>query len=185
MASEERDAYRVAMFAEAASHGPWQLPTKVRVEVIQQEARGLAMLGEPMSVIEQKLGEAERLFATATGDDRPQFGSYFNEGALLLRSASCYIEAGKPIRAARLFGDALRGGTLSRRDEGYFRARRAVACALSGEPDEAAADGLTALRIATATNSQRTTRELARTVKILTPWSSRPGPRRLREALSG
>lgn len=183
MASEERDAHRVALLAEAAAYGPWQLPIKVRVEVIQQEARGLAMLGESMNVIEQKLDDAERLFAGANGDDRPQFGTYFNEGTLLLRSASCYIEAGKPARAATLFGDALQGGSLSRRDEGYFRARRAVACALSGEPDEAAQEGLTALCIALTTNSQRTTRELARTVKILRPWSSRPGPRRLYEAL--
>jgi len=187
MAYEERDAQRVATLAEAAQRGPWQLPAKVRVEVTQQEARGLAMLGEPIGVIEQKLGEAQQLFGSADGDEdnRPQFGTYFNEGALLLREASCYIEAGKPGRAAALFGDALVGSGLSRRDEGYFRARRAFACALSGEPDDAAEEGLAAWRIATATNSQRTTRELARTVKVLTPWGSRPGPRQLREALRG
>jgi hypothetical protein len=114
-----------------------------------------------------------------------QVGAYFNGGALLLREASCYIEAGKPARAATLFEDALTSGGLSHRDEGYFRARRAFACALSGEPDYAAQEGLVSLSIATATNSQRTTRELSRTVKALAPWGSRPGPRRLREALRG
>lgn len=183
MAYEERDAHRVATMAEAAQRGPWQLPAKVRVEVTQQEARGLAMLGEPIAVIERKLDEAKQLFATADGDDRPQFGTYFDAGALVLREASAYIEAGKPARAASLFGTVLVGGGLSRRDEGYFRARRAVACALSGEPDEAAQEGLTARHIATATSSQRTTRELTRVVRILTPWSSRPGPRELTEAL--
>lgn len=143
------------------------------------------MLGESISVIERKLDDAQRLFARAARDDRPQFGTYFNEGALLLRAASCYIEAGKPGRAATLFHDAIAGGGLSRRDEGYFRARRAFACALSGEPDDAANEGLTAWRIAAATSSQRTTRELARTMKVLTPWDSRPGPRQLREALRG
>jgi len=185
MAYEERDAQRVATLAEAAQCGPWQLPAKVRVEVTQQEARGLAMLGASIDVIERKLDEAQRLFASGDGDDRPQFGTYFNTGALLLRSASCYIEAGKPGRAAVLFDDAIARGGLSRRDEGYFRARRAFACALSGEPDDAAQEGLTAWRIATATNSQRTTRELARTVKVLTPWRSRPGPRELHDALRG
>jgi transcriptional regulator with XRE-family HTH domain len=183
MAYEERDAQRVATLAEAAQRGPWQLPVKVRVEVTQQEARGLAMLGEPIGVVERKLKDAQGLFASAKADDRPQFGTYFNADALLLREASCYIEAGKPARAASLFEGALDSGGLSRRDEGYFRARRAFACALSGEPDDAAREGLVALSIATATSSQRTTRELARTAKVLTPWCSRPGPRQLREAL--
>lgn len=183
MAYEERDAHRVATFAEAAQQGPWQLPGKVRVEVIQQEARGLAMLGEPVRIIEQKLEQAQRLFTRAVEDDRPQFGTYFNASALLLREASCYIEAGKPARAATLFDGALTSGGLSRRDEGYFRSRRAFACALSGEPDDAAHEGLVALSIATTTSSQRTARELARTVKALAPWSSRPGPRQLSEAL--
>lgn len=49
MVYEERDGQRVATLAEAAQHGPWQLPANVRVEVTQQEARGLAMLGEPLA----------------------------------------------------------------------------------------------------------------------------------------
>jgi tetratricopeptide (TPR) repeat protein len=185
MAYEDRDAHRVAALADAAQHGPWQLPPNVRVEVIQQQARGLAMLGEPIAVVDRTLGEARRLYASATADDRPQFGTYFNEPALLLREASCYIEAGKPARAVALFGQALTTGQLSRRDQGYFRSRRAFACALSGDPDEAAREGLVALSIAAELKSQRTTRELARTVKVLTPWVSRPEPRQLSEALRG
>lgn len=185
MAYEERDAHRVAMLAEAAQCGPWHLPAKVRVEVTQQGARGLAMLGEPLAAVERKLDEAKQLFAVAGSDDRPEFGAYFDAGALVLREASAYIEAGKPTRAASLFSSALARGGLPRRDEGYYRARRAASCALSGEPDEAAAEGLAAWRIAKATNSQRTTRELERVVRILTPWSSRPGPRELAEALRG
>jgi hypothetical protein len=72
---------------------------------------------------------------------------------------------------------------LSRRDEGYFRARRAVAFALSGEPDDADREALVSLHVATVTNSQRTTAELARAVKLLAPWSTRLGPRELREAM--
>lgn len=183
LAYDQRDTYRVALFAEAAQYGPWQLPSNVRAEVTQQEARGLAMLGEPLAVVERKLAQAKQLFTSVGLDDQPQFGSYFNASALLLREASCYIEAGKPGRAAALFDDAITVGGLSRRDEGYFRARRAFACALSGEPDAAAGEGLAALSIAAAVNSERTTRELRRTVQALTPWESRPGPRQLREAL--
>jgi hypothetical protein len=51
--------------------------------------------------------------------------------------------------------------------------RRAFACALSGEPDEAARECLAALSIAAAVKSERTTRELQRTVKALTPWATR------------
>jgi hypothetical protein len=46
MAYEGRDALRVLTLAQAAQNGPWRLPPKVRAEVAQQEARGLAMLGE-------------------------------------------------------------------------------------------------------------------------------------------
>jgi hypothetical protein len=184
MAYEGRDALRVLTLAQAAQNGPWQLPAKVRAEVTQQEARGLAMLGEPIGVIERKLDEACSLL-TAAGDapDESRLGAYYDEGTSLLRAASCYIEAGHPRRAACLFGDVLTSGVLSRRDEGYFRARRAVAFALSGEPDDAAREGLQSLCMATLTKSQRTTCELARVVKLLAPWSNRPGPRELSEAM--
>jgi tetratricopeptide (TPR) repeat protein len=184
MAYDERDAHRVSTLAAAASHGPWQLPARVRVEAVAQEARGLAMLGEPFDAVEQKLDEAESLFTAADRpDDRQEFGTYFNEGALLTRRACCYVEGGKPARAAEVFGEAIEDNGLSRRDEGFFRALRALAYALSGEPDAAAQEGLTALDIATATNSERTTRELGRVVKVLDPWRTRPGPRQLQGAL--
>lgn len=186
MAYEERDGLRVLTLAQAAQYGPWQLPPKVRAEVTQQEARGLAMLGEPFSIVEQKLDDARELLAAADTDYEPHahLGTYYNDATHLLRSASCYIEAGKPARAAMLYADVLAGGNLSRRDEGYFRARRAVALALSGEPDDASSEGLVAMRLAIQTRSRRTTRELRRVMDILSPWNSRPGPRALREALS-
>jgi transcriptional regulator with XRE-family HTH domain len=185
MAYEERDGLRVLTLAQAAQYGPWQLPSRVRAEVTQQEARGLAMLGEPFSVVEQKLDDARRLAGAAdTGDERhAHLGTYYNEGAHMLRAASCYVEAGKPAKAAVLFADVLRTGNLSRRDEGYFRARHASALALSGEPDDAAHEGLAAMQLVAEMGSSRTKRELARVVETLTPWGNRPGPRALREAV--
>ena len=44
--------------AEAAGLERWQLPAQVRVEVAQQQARGYAMVGEPMDRVERALGEA-------------------------------------------------------------------------------------------------------------------------------
>ncbi|MGH3870058.1 MAG: XRE family transcriptional regulator [Pseudonocardiaceae bacterium] len=186
MAYEDRDAVRVLTLAQAAQYGPWQLPRSVRVEVTQQEARGLAMVGEPISLIEQKLDLARRLLAdTALDDAQPgQLGCSFNENALTLRTASCYIEAGKPRQAAALYGQVLSAGGLSRRDRGYFLARRTSSLALAGEPDEAASTGLEAAQIASSTTSQRTKRELIRALAALKPWRNRPGPRALREALA-
>jgi transcriptional regulator with XRE-family HTH domain len=186
MAYEERDGLRVLTFAQAAQYGPWQLPPRVRAEVTQQEARGLAMLGEPFSAVERKLEDARLLADTEdAGDERyAHLGAYYNEGAHMLRAASCYVEAGKPAKAAALFAEVLSSGNLSRRDQGYFRARYAGALALSGEPDDAAQEGLAAMQLVTEMGSNRTKRELVRVIQILAPWSSRPGPRALREAVT-
>ncbi len=186
LARDECDALRVWTLAEAAQSGPWQLPPKVRAEVTQQEAMGLAMLGEPMDAVERKLDDARALLAALRPDDEQPglLGAYFNESTLLLRSASCYTEAGNPARAAALFDEVITSGALSRRDEGYFRARRAAALALSGEPDEAATVGLESAWVAKAIHSERTIRVLRKMVRTLTPWSRRPAVRALREALS-
>ncbi|MBP2333865.1 hypothetical protein JOF41_000043 [Saccharothrix coeruleofusca] len=186
MAYEERDGLRVLTLARAAQHGPWQLPPKVRAEVTQQEALGMAMLGEPLALVQRKLDDARRLAdADDAGDERyAHLGVRYDEGVHRLRAATCHLEAGRPGRAATLFGEVLSGGGLSRRDEGYFRARRASALALSGEPDDAAEEGVVAARLATTVGSGRTKRELARVLETLAPWHNRPGPRALREAVT-
>lgn len=183
MAYDDRDSFRVLSFAQAASQGPWQLSTAIRAEITQQEARGLAMQGERFSVVERKLDEARALIDASPNSDTSAAGTGRPEHVHLLRSASCYIEAGKPVRAASLYGEVLGSGGLSDRDEGYFRARHAVALALSGEPDNAAEEGLCAMRRATEKQSARTKQELGRAVEAMSRWQHRPGPRELREAL--
>ena len=71
MAYEERDAVRVSTLAQAAQRGPWRLPATVRAEVTQQEALGLAMLGEPMSAVERKHETARQLFADGARGEFP------------------------------------------------------------------------------------------------------------------
>ena len=187
MAYDLRDAHRVVSFAEAARQGPWRFPLKVQAEVTQQTALGLAMIGEPMSAVEREMEAAHELLADATPeDDHVGPGSaYFTLDTLMLRQATCYTEAGKPAQGAALFANVLGIGKLSRRDTGFFGARRAAALALSGEPDEAAQIGLDAVGVAKKTHSERTTRLLGDVVRTLAPWGSRPGPRTLREAVSG
>ncbi len=186
MAYDLRDAYRVMTFAEAAQHGPWHLPRKVRAEVTQQQAFGLVMTGESLSKVEQKMDQARTLLASTSSDDEAPGpdGAYFTRDTLLLRQATCYTEAGKPAKAAALFADVIASGTLSRRDAGFFRARRAAALALSGEPDEAATVGLLAIQVARETSSERTVRVLADVASTLTPWRNRPHPRALIHALA-
>ena len=126
---------------------------------------------------------AQEALAQDASDEQAGSTVYFTMDTLLLRQATCYTEAGKPAKAAAIFDGVLVGGRLSRRDVGFFRARRATALALSGEPDEAAAVGLQVCQTARDTSSERTMRVLAETVQVLKPWSGRPGPRALKQAL--
>ena len=186
MAYDARDALRVFTLAQAAQEGPWQLPTRIRAEVTQQEGLGMAMCGEPLPEVERKFDDARQLLARATaGGDQPGLpGAYFTDTTLMLRTATSFTEAGKPARAAALFGEVLTSADLSRRDAGFFRARRAAALALSGEPDEAATVGLESIEVAAATNSRRTLRVLAEVMGTLTRWRGRPAVRELHDAMA-
>lgn len=185
MAYDQRDAMHVLALAQAAHHGSQRLPAKVRAEILQSEALGLAMLGEPLHIVEERLDDATALLVKPcpVEDDGPA-GPYFTTDTLRLRQAACYTEAGKPARAAALFDDVISARRLSRRDTGFFQARHAAALALSGEPDEAAAVGLQASQVAQETNSERTRRVLTGVSATLTPWRSRPGPRALAHVLA-
>ena len=185
MAYDLRDAHRVVTFAEAAYSGPWQFPLKIHAEVTQQTALGLAMTGEPIDKVERTMDDAMALLASAEHDqEHQQAVAHITANTLLLRQATCYTEAGKPAKAAALFADVIASGSLLRRDSGFFRARRAAALALSGEPDEAAAVGMQAVTIGRETHSERTLRLLADVVATLSPWRTRPGPRALVEELA-
>jgi transcriptional regulator with XRE-family HTH domain len=186
MAYDARDALRVLSLAQAALDGPWQLPRRIRAEVTLQEALGMAMCGEPLPAVERKLGDAGELLAAATTDTgQPGVpGAYFTDTTLMLRTATALTEAGKPARSALMFAEVLAGAGLSRRDTGFFRARRATALALSGEPDEAATVGLESIEVAAATNSRRTLRVLAEVSTTLAPWRGRPVVRELNEAMA-
>jgi transcriptional regulator with XRE-family HTH domain len=185
LAYDRRDALKVLTLAEAAGLARWQLPTQVRAEVALQRARGYAMVGEPLDKVELTLGEARQWldeFESSRHSDTQLSGS-FGLADLTLRTASCYIEAGQPARATELYHTVLQGDSLSRRDQGYFLARRAYSLALAGHPDEAAAVGMMSVRLANAANSSRTKRELGRTIRVLSTWAARPGPKDLAEAL--
>ncbi|MEN8653574.1 helix-turn-helix transcriptional regulator [Streptomyces sp. 21So2-11] len=184
MAYDERDALRVLTLAQAARHERWQLPPRVHAEVTQQEALGLAMTGEPLDAVKQKLDEAHGLLTAVSADDPTPLGVYFTTDTLLLRNAVTYTEAGKPSLAVGLFNDVLSAGSLSHRDTGFFNARRAAALALSGEPDEAAKIGKPSAQVAHEVKSERTMRVLGEVSQTLDRWRSRPAVREFRETLT-
>lgn len=186
MAYDLHDPRRVLTFAEAARRDSGRLPLRVKAEITQQTALGLAMAGDPIAVIERMSEDAHELLmlALSNADYDGPASAYFTIDTLILRRAACYTVAGKPAKAASLFAEVIAGGSLSRRDSGFFQARWAVALALSGEPDEAAAVGLSALDLASRTDSERTKRVLTNVVRVMKPWAYRPGPRALSEALA-
>ena len=184
MAYDDRDALRMLTLAQAAGSDRWQLPARVRAEVTQQEALGRAMLGDPLDVVRSQLAHAETLLTNAVEDAPDALGAYFTGPTRVLRDAITYTEAGKPSLAVDLFSDALNAGTLSRRDTGFFNARRAAALALSGEPDEAAKVGKASAAVAHEMKSERTVRVLGEVLLTLDRWRSRPAVREFRETLT-
>ncbi|MFC1406134.1 MULTISPECIES: helix-turn-helix domain-containing protein [Streptacidiphilus] len=170
---DDRDGLRMLTLAQAAQEGPWQLPVKVRAEAAQQEARGHAMTGGDLAMVERKLDEAHQLLADApSGDDSGQeLGALYSSALLAMQTAICYCEAGQGAKAAELYQSHLSAGVFSRRDYGYFLSLRAGALAQAGEPEEAARLSMEALPVATATNSTRTTGELLRVADMLRPWA--------------
>jgi len=184
---DERDAPRMLLLARAARQGPWNLPPWVQAEVIQQEARGEAMLGGGISVITARLEEARNLLTQAqpgSPGDGSTLAAHYGISLLAMQMAICYCEAGQPARAVEIYDEYLTADAFSRRDYGYFRALAGIAAASAGRPDDAAALGRESLGIATATGSMRTLTELSRLMERLRSWPGRPAVRVFRAELA-
>jgi hypothetical protein len=184
---DSRDAVLMLTLAQAAQDGSWKLPPRVQAEAAQQEARGHAMRGADLAIVERKLDEARNLLedgAKPTSDERSKLGTHYDETLLSMQTAMCYSEAGKPLRAVEIYRRELTVRAFSRRDYGYFQSLMANTLAAAGEPDEAAQLGMDALQVATSTDSRRTVRELRRLTGRLEPWANRTAVRELHDALA-
>jgi tetratricopeptide (TPR) repeat protein len=168
LAYESGDGHRVRMLADAAIEGPWQLPPALLAEALLQIARGNAMIGQDVDM-DIATRQAQDV---ADGED------------LTLREASCWIEAGRPERAAQIYDERLGVDGLSTRDVGYYRARQAIALAQAEQPDLAAAQALDALSTSVRTGSTRTYSSVRKAHRILGPWHGRDTVAALGEALS-
>lgn len=183
---DTRDAPRMLTLAQEVQAGSWHLPLRVRAEAAQQEARGHAMLGADLAIVERKIDEARALLDEhGRGDDESsRLSAPYDQALLILQTAICYAEAGKPLRAVEIYRQALTTRAFSWRDYGYFQSQMANTIAAAGEPDEAARLGLDALDVAVKTDSRRTLKELHRLTSRLEPWSRRAAVRELRYALA-
>ncbi|UQI49802.1 XRE family transcriptional regulator (plasmid) [Streptomyces sp. HU2014] len=187
-ATERDDAARMRDLAHAAVHGPWALPPRARAEALQQQARAMALTGTAPDLVSLTLDQAHDALdqaapaepATCTG---PLCAGY-NHDRLMAQSAICHREAGQPERAVVLLRQHLSGGAFAPRDRAFFTAHLAGALAAAGEPDEAAATGLSALQLAAAPHFGQALGELRRTVAVLRPYARRAAVRELRQALT-
>lgn len=179
---DKRDGLRMLTLAQAARDASWQLPSRVQAEVAQQEARGLAMIGEADRGVDAKLDEAWSLLNDATSNPG-ELGFGYDRSLLTMQTAICYCEAGQPGRAAELYRSQVTDDRFSRRDRGYFLSLMAGALAQAAEPDNATDAGHEALAVALETNSQRTVHELVRVCALLDPWRSQPAVRDLQDAV--
>lgn len=170
MAYDARDGHRVLMLARTALDGPWKLDPWLRAEALLQVVKGQAMTGQAV-----RLGEVtDQAYTLAVGRER----------LLDLRVATAWSEVGEPERAADLYAGVLFGGALSRRDVGFFTARRSAALARSGRPEGSAVEAIEALDAARQIGSARTGVIVRDTLTALRRWSSVPAVAELEAAVS-
>ena len=183
---DERDALRMLTLAEAVQEGPWRLPTRVRAEAAQQQARGHAMMSGNLALIESKLSEARNLLhqdSVNAGTRTTEVAAHYDEALFDLQVAICYCEAGQPERSLELYGHRLSAETFSRRDYGYFLALKGEAYAMAEEPENAATAGLEAFSLARETESARTVQEVTRLAVQLDQWRDTESVHHLRKAV--
>jgi hypothetical protein len=174
---DARDALRMLTLAQAVQTGPWALPARVRAEALQQEARGLAMIDGNVRQARDKLTQAREVL-TSAHSTAPGAGTalaaHYDITLFAVQTAMCFAEGGRQEQAIAVYDEVLKPSGFSRRDYAYFLSQKAQALAAIRRPDDAARDGHTALRVATAAGSVRTVGELVRLGDDLRPWADRP-----------
>ncbi len=184
------DAAAVVQLAGAARRTSGRIDPKLTALACQQEARGLALLGDAHDCF-TLLEQAASLLGShpdVTHQDAPVYLHYYDLHTLEEQSAGCHLRAGQVDTAIAILESSVArtSGALAR-DRGHLTAKLAVAVAHASQPDpdRAASLGIEALGVARATGSARITRELSALDSVLTArWPGRAGTRELHDGLA-
>ncbi|GAA1117894.1 helix-turn-helix transcriptional regulator [Nocardiopsis metallicus] len=169
---DTRDGATMIQLSTAVLSNRWNLPSHVRAEALQQQARGRAMVGEPIGAIARSLDRAASLLAA--GDGAGSLSQHYGRSLFALQAALCHAEAGRVAHAVELYETHLHPDLFSHRDHVYFSSLQALSLADTGYPEKACETALAALPVAQEVGSQRTLGELARLPGRLRPWHRRP-----------
>ncbi|CCH29322.1 helix-turn-helix transcriptional regulator [Actinosynnema sp. NPDC047251] len=180
------DAARALGLAQAARRDEEVLTAPMRAAIAQQEAHGHALDGDEAAA-QRKLDEAHEWAASdSVGEARDGHGSFCTPAYLELQRAACWLAAGRPDRAVRVYEETL--PTLPsayRRDRGLALSRFATAAARVDEPEYAVHLAEQALDIARSAGSARTEKILRTVVDLLAPRRSIPAVAAFSNRLDG
>lgn len=187
LAWSERDPARAIGLAAAGRRDATRVSAGVLALVTQQEARGHALDGQARNV-DELLDRTEQLTAAAAEhpDDEPPWVYFNSPERVLFQRGVAYVELGRHSEAVDLFEEARRrlaGGY--RRDLGRYTANLAVAAALDGQVERAAAAGKEALEITLDVGSAHTLSDLRRMRRTLDRWGASPAVLDFDDAVAG
>lgn len=184
------DHAAVVQFAAAARRRPAELEPKLAALAAQQQARGLAGLGqhrEAFALLDEA-AEFLRAHPHVTRPDVPVYLHHYDLDALREQSAACYRAIGRADVAARILTEQIARLPASvTRDRGHLTAKLAVAVAQSEEdPARAAHLGHEALEVAVRTGSARIRGELqALDEELQARWPDHAEAGTFHDALTG
>ncbi|MBH1938298.1 Twin-arginine translocation pathway signal [Streptomyces sp. AV19] len=167
----------------ALNHRP-NLPPKIRVMALQQQAHGASLRNDRKScdrLLDQATSQVSRV------NDELPWGNACRRtpGYLEVQRATCYGRLGLGKEAVALWSEVLKHvPSTARRDRGVYLARFAHAAALAREPDQATELAEQAVSIAVDTGSARMRRELAALRSAMRPWRDTRSGTSLEEVLT-
>ncbi|MDT0327377.1 hypothetical protein [Nocardiopsis lambiniae] len=168
---DTRDGATMITLSTTVLDRRWGLPAHVRAEALQQQARGQALVGQPVSRISRTLDRAAGLLASSDGSG--SLSQHYGRSLFALQTALCHAEAGRAAHAVDLYAEHLNPQAFSHRDHAYLSSLHALALADAGYPEKACEVALKTLPVAQEVGSGRTVAELARLSERLRPWRNR------------
>ncbi|GGM45099.1 hypothetical protein GCM10012275_15200 [Longimycelium tulufanense] len=147
--------------------------TALQAETAVMEAHGLAQLGDTPGCL-AALADAERAFAKADHEQRPDWLKYFDDAYLAAKFAHTFRELGRPVEAERYARRSLEMSEGYDRGKLFNTALLASILADQRRIEEACATGAEAVAMTPMISSVRTLAYLADVGQRLAPYRSEP-----------